>query len=158
MSLFFDSAQAFGCALGGKRVASHGAAEVFSFHATKIVNSAEGCCITTDDDDLAARMRNIRSSYGAGPPVSVPITTNGRFSEAQAALGLLSLSRYNDHQGQNARLWDRYARWLSWIGESTSLPLPRSTSRTGNRSVASSMRNDSVFREMPFCASSRRSG
>ncbi len=115
MSLFFDSAQAFGCALGGKRVASHGAAEVFSFHATKIVNSAEGCCITTDDDDLAARMRNIRSSYGAGPPVSVPITTNGRFSEAQAALGLLSLSRYNDHQGQNARLWDRYARGLSSI-------------------------------------------
>ncbi len=115
LPLVFDSAQAFGCALGGKRLAAHGAAEVFSFHATKIVNSAEGGCITTDDDDLARRLRNIRSSYGAGPPVSVPITTNGRFSEAQAAMGLLSLSRFDDNREQNARLWDRYASALRGV-------------------------------------------
>jgi dTDP-4-amino-4,6-dideoxygalactose transaminase len=115
LPVFFDSAQAFGCKTDGMPVGSFGAAEVFSFHATKIVNCAEGGCITTDDDDLAARMRNIRSSYGAGPPVAVPVTTNGRFSEAQAALGLLSLSTIDDHRAHNARLWERYANGLGSI-------------------------------------------
>jgi hypothetical protein len=45
--------------------------------------------IVTDDDDLAGRLRNIRSSYGAGRTVPVRRTANGRLSEAQAAMALL---------------------------------------------------------------------
>ena len=48
----------------------------------------EGACVCTDDDDLADRLRNIRSSYGAVRRVDVPLTGNGRMSEAQAALNL----------------------------------------------------------------------
>lgn len=48
-------------------------------------------CVTTDDDGLAARLRNIRSSYGAGPPVAVARTVNGRVSEIQAAMALHTL-------------------------------------------------------------------
>lgn len=47
-------------------------------------------CVLTGDDGLAARLRNIRSSYGAGPAVAVVRTANGRVSEAQAALALLA--------------------------------------------------------------------
>ena len=47
-------------------------------------------CVLTGDDVLAARLRNIRSSYGAGPAVPVARTANGRVSEAQAALALLT--------------------------------------------------------------------
>lgn len=50
-------------------------------------------CVVTSDGALAARLRNIRSSYGAGPPVAVVRTVNGRVSEAQAALALLELER-----------------------------------------------------------------
>ena len=46
-------------------------------------------CILTDDDHLAALLRNIRSSYGAGLPLPVLRTANGRMSEAQAAMALL---------------------------------------------------------------------
>lgn len=46
-------------------------------------------CLLTDDDALAAKLRNIRSSYGAGQPVPVLRTANGRVSEAQAAMALL---------------------------------------------------------------------
>ena len=48
-------------------------------------------CILTDDDAMAARLRNIRSSYGAGPPIPVLRTANGRVSEAQAAMAMLDL-------------------------------------------------------------------
>jgi dTDP-4-amino-4,6-dideoxygalactose transaminase len=109
LTLFFDSAQAFGCAADGFPLGRFGNVEVFSFHATKVLNAAEGGCVSTDDDDLAARLRNIRSSYGAGPPVPVPITANGRFSEAQAALTLLSLEDYPTNKERNRRLLDSYA-------------------------------------------------
>jgi hypothetical protein len=53
-------------------------------------DDAGAACILTDDDTNAARLRNIRSSYGAGPPpLPVARTANGRLSEAQAAMALL---------------------------------------------------------------------
>jgi hypothetical protein len=55
-------------------------------------DDAGAACILTDDDQLAARLRNMRSSYGAGPPVSVAKTANGRLSEAQAAMALVTLA------------------------------------------------------------------
>ena len=54
-------------------------------------DDAEAACLLTDDGALAARLRNIRSSYGAGHPVPVVRTANGRLSEVQAAMSLLSL-------------------------------------------------------------------
>jgi len=54
----------------------------------------EGAIVCTDDDSVAARLRNIRSSYGSGPHVTVPLTGNGRMSEAQAALALLELTPF----------------------------------------------------------------
>ena len=92
--LYYDSAHAFGCAVAGRAVGNFGSIEVFSFHATKVLSAAEGGCVCTNDDELAARLRNIRSSYGAGRPVHVSRTANGRMSEAQAAVALLSLDNF----------------------------------------------------------------
>jgi dTDP-4-amino-4,6-dideoxygalactose transaminase len=113
--LIFDSAQAVGVRFGGRRLGSFGAAEVFSFHATKIVNATEGGCVTTNDADLAARLRNIRSSYGAGPPVEVPVTANGRFSEAQAAIALMSLEDFPLNRERNLGQFARYRSALEGI-------------------------------------------
>jgi dTDP-4-amino-4,6-dideoxygalactose transaminase len=113
LTLFFDSAQAFGCAMNDTPLGRFGDLEVFSFHATKILNAAEGGCLTTEDDDLAARLRNIRSSYGAGPAVPVPITANGRFSEAQAALTLMSLEDYPANMERNRCQFEIYASGLA---------------------------------------------
>ena len=54
-------------------------------------DDAGAACLLTSDDTLAARLRSIRSSYGASNPVPVARTANGRLSEAQAAMALLSL-------------------------------------------------------------------
>jgi dTDP-4-amino-4,6-dideoxygalactose transaminase len=113
--LYFDSAHAFGCAVDSVPVGNFGSAEVFSFHATKILSATEGGCICTNDDDLAARLRNIRSSYGAGRPVSVVKTSNGRMSEAQAAIALMSLEDFPNNRSNNERLYRLYESQLKAI-------------------------------------------
>lgn len=95
VDVYYDSAHAFGCTIDGAPIGHFGRMEIFSFHATKVFSTTEGGCITTNDDTLAAQLRNIRSSYGAGPIVDVPLTSNGRFSEAQAAIGLLNLETFD---------------------------------------------------------------
>lgn len=115
IQLYFDSAHAFGCAVDGVSIANFGHAEVFSFHATKILSAAEGGCICTNDDELAARLRNIRSSYGAGKLVNVIKTANGRMSEAQAAIALMSLDDFPENQKKNEALYSLYEAQMQKI-------------------------------------------
>lgn len=56
------------------------------------VDSQGGLAILLHDAGLAAQLRNVRSSYGAGAPVSVGKTANGRISEAQCLLALSGLN------------------------------------------------------------------
>ena len=106
--LFFDSAHGFGCSFKGKPLGGFGKAEVFSFHATKVMSTGEGGCITTNDDDFAERLRNIRSSYGVRAHVQVRRTANGRMSEAQAAIGLMNLENIDAIVERNRRLHECY--------------------------------------------------
>lgn len=115
LHLFYDSAHAFGCKVNDTSMGQFGAAEVFSFHATKVFTSGEGGCVTTNDDDLAKRLRNIRSSYGSGPPVRVVKTSNGRMSEAQAAIGLVSLDNFSNIVARNEELFELYRNGLARI-------------------------------------------
>lgn len=108
LKLYFDSAHAFGCEVGNIRIGNFGSLEVFSFHATKILSATEGGCLCTNDDLLAARLRNIRSSYGAGKPVPVVKTSNGRMSEAQAAIALLSLEDFPQNRQNNESIYRIY--------------------------------------------------
>jgi len=55
--LLEDSAQAFGCRVGGKSVGTFGKAGIFSFGMAKNVNSFYGGMVVTDDDALAGSIR-----------------------------------------------------------------------------------------------------
>jgi dTDP-4-amino-4,6-dideoxygalactose transaminase len=113
--IYFDSAQAFGCEIGGRAVGSFGRLEVISFDSSQIVSAAEGAVISTDDDDLAAHIRNIRSNYGMGRPVSVGKTGNGRLSEAQAAIALMNLDDFPRLMTRNQSVFNAYAEQLADI-------------------------------------------
>ena len=115
LKLYFDSAHAFGCEVNHTKIGNFGGIEVFSFHATKILSATEGGCLCTNDDELAARLRNIRSSYGAGRPVSVVKTSNGRMSEAQAAIALMSLEDFPENRQKNESLFRAYETKLGRI-------------------------------------------
>lgn len=113
--VIWDSAQAFGCKINGHFLGIYGEAEVFSFHATKVLSCSEGGCITTNNSNLAERLRNIRSSYGTRSVISVSRTTNARMSEMQAAVGILSLDSYYQNVSHNIRIRMLYKQMIQMI-------------------------------------------
>lgn len=112
LRLFFDAAHAFGCEADGIKIGNFGDAEVFSFHQDNIINAAEGGCICTSDDGLAAKLRMMRSSAGAGELVAVTKTVNGRMSEAQCAIALLNLEDFGANRKHNEVLFNTYESLL----------------------------------------------
>jgi dTDP-4-amino-4,6-dideoxygalactose transaminase len=111
--LLFDAAQAFGCSDRGRMVGSFGAAEVFSFHATKVVNSFEGGAIVTDDHALADELRLLRNFGFSDYDEVVALGTNAKLTEAAAAMGLTSLESRERFFAANARNHDAYRAGLA---------------------------------------------
>ena len=87
-----DAAQAHAAELDGRRVGSFGTG-CFSLYATKNLTAAEGGVITTDDPDLADRLRRLRN-HGEGDRYdSAELGYNYRMTEIGAALALAQLPR-----------------------------------------------------------------
>lgn len=115
LRLYFDAAPAFGCTYGDTPIGGCGDAEVFSFHATKVVNSFEGGAIVTDDDELAERMRMVRN-FGFGRDGRVEVAgTNAKLSEAAAAMGLTSLDALDSTIAHNRGNYLAYREALAGI-------------------------------------------
>lgn len=112
LSLLFDAAHAFGCTHRGRPIGSFGSAEVFSFHATKFVNSLEGGAIVTNDDALAEQVRLMRNFGFAGYDKVVYIGTNGKMNEASAAMGLTNLDAIDTFLEVNRRNYRAYQKGL----------------------------------------------
>jgi dTDP-4-amino-4,6-dideoxygalactose transaminase len=115
LRLLFDAAHAFGCSHGGTLIGNNGDAEIFSFHATKFVNSFEGGAIVTNDGDLADNMRLMRNFGFAGYDKVLSIGTNGKMSEVSAAMGLTSLESLDAFVATNLRNYRRYAQNLARV-------------------------------------------
>lgn len=113
LALMFDAAHAFGCSHRGRMIGQYGQAEVFSFHATKMVNSFEGGAVVTNDDDLAERMRLMKNFGFAGLDEVVYIGTNGKMSEISAAMGITSLESMDIFVATNRCNYHAYLKCLS---------------------------------------------
>jgi dTDP-4-amino-4,6-dideoxygalactose transaminase len=84
-----DAARALGGGYRGTRIGKRGWCTVFSFHTQKNMTTlGEGGAITTDDDDLAARLRAIRQ-FGGG----FTWGTNYKMTKVQAVVGSVQLKR-----------------------------------------------------------------
>lgn len=115
LGLVFDAAHAFGCSQNGLMIGQFGNAEVFSFHATKFINSFEGGAIATNDDDLAAQARLMRNFGFSGHDNVVSIGTNGKMSEMSAAMGLTALESMDYFVDINYRNYCLYRQHLEGI-------------------------------------------
>jgi dTDP-4-amino-4,6-dideoxygalactose transaminase len=113
LTLMYDAAHAFGCTLGGNMIGNFGAAEVFSFHATKFFNSFEGGAIATNDDALAERIRLMRNFGFKGYDTVEHVGTNGKMTEASAAMGLTNLESLDDFLYANIQSYTLYQQFLS---------------------------------------------
>lgn len=124
-----DASHAAGATYRGYPVGSRFAdASVFSFHAVKIVTTAEGGIITTDDPALARRLRLYRShgmTRDADELERVPdgpwyyeqglLGYNYRMTELQAALGASQLTKIEAMQAERSARADRYDDLLAGL-------------------------------------------
>lgn len=115
LTLLFDAAHALGASHRGRMIGNFGDAEVFSFHATKFVNSFEGGAVATNDDEVAQRVLLMRNFGFAGYDNVVYVGTNGKMAEIAAAMGLTSLESIADFIDVNRRHHDTYRRSLAGI-------------------------------------------
>src|SRR6516225_6084960 len=94
-----DAAEAVGAQYKGRIIGSHGTCATFSFFGNKVITTGEGGMITTNDEELASRLRLLRGQ-GMDPhrrywfPV---IGYNYRMTNIVAAIGLAQLERVDVH-------------------------------------------------------------
>jgi dTDP-4-amino-4,6-dideoxygalactose transaminase len=112
LKLFFDAAHAFGCSYRGAMIGRFGEAEVFSFHATKFLNTFEGGAVVTNDDDLAKRIRLMQNFGFRGFDDVVTLGTNAKMSEVAAAMGLVGLESLDAFIARNRENHRRYRMLL----------------------------------------------
>jgi dTDP-4-amino-4,6-dideoxygalactose transaminase len=92
LAIIEDAAQAHGAAIGARQVGTFGTA-CFSFYATKNIITGEGGAITTDEDDIADRLRMLRSHGQRERYHHELLGYNYRLTDLQAAIGLAQLDR-----------------------------------------------------------------
>ena len=115
LKLLFDAAHAFGCSHHGRMVGNFGQAEVFSFHATKCINTFEGGAIVTNDDALAAKIRLMTNFGFGGTDKVIYIGTNGKMNEVSAAMGITSLDDLPLFVDVNRRNYYHYVKELTGV-------------------------------------------
>jgi dTDP-4-amino-4,6-dideoxygalactose transaminase len=129
--LIEDAACALGASRAAARCGSFGAASVISFHPRKVITTAEGGMVLTDDAGPAAKVRLLRNhgmDRREGKPEFVMPGFNMRMNEIQACLGLAQMQRIDEMIEARRRIACRYAEELGSIQE---IVLP--TEPAGNR-------------------------
>lgn len=110
-----DAARACGGGYKGTRIGKKGWMTVFSFHTQKNMTTlGEGGALTTDDLDLAARLRRIRQ-FGGGTEWG----TNYKMTKVQAAVGSVQLRRLPEMIARRRRIAHQRNKLLEGVPELT---------------------------------------
>jgi len=113
-----DAAQAHGASYDGDRAGSIGDVGCFSFYATKNITTGEGGIVTTDDDEIATKLRSLRNHGLANRDEHVELGYNYRMSDLNGAIGTAQVDRldtFNNRRREiSERLFDELDD-LDWI-------------------------------------------
>ncbi len=126
-SIIEDASHAAGAEyLGLPAGSAHADLSVFSFHAVKIVTTAEGGIVTTNSSTLARRLQLFRSHGMTREPAEMQEPAEGewfyeqqllgfnyRLTDLQAALGTSQLKRLDALHARRQQLAGRYSELLS---------------------------------------------
>ena len=116
LKLVFDAAHAFGCSYQGKMIGNFGHAEVFSFHATKFLNTFEGGAVVTNDDELAEELRYMKNFGFKSYDLVAYLGTNGKMNEVSAAMGLTMLEEMQNIIRLNDSHYQQYGALVNIPG------------------------------------------
>jgi len=126
-----DAACGFGSRYHGQHAGTQGTTGCFSFHPRKAITTGEGGMVTTQDDQLAEKIRRLRDHgaamsdlqrhLGARPYLLADHPDAGynqRMTDLQAALGSAQMDRATDIITERQRLASRYDQAfenLAWL-------------------------------------------
>jgi len=130
LTVIEDAAEAHGARVNGRPVGSLAHMGTFSFFGNKIVTTGEGGAVTTDDDELNARLRLLR---GQGMDSNKrywfsEIGFNYRMTNVAAAIGVAQLERIEQMLGRRREIAARYTELLAPVAGIT-LPVERPDAR-----------------------------
>lgn len=112
--LIEDAAEAHGAQYRGRRVGGLGDAAVFSFFGNKIITTGEGGMITTNNSELAAKLR-ILKGQGMDPNRRywfIEVGYNYRMTNVAAAIGLAQLEKIDWHLQRRQEIANWYKESL----------------------------------------------
>ena len=113
--LIEDAAEAHGATYHNKKVGSMGDAACFSFYANKIITTGEGGMVTTNNEELAAIIRNIRD-HAFSPERHFWHSYAGfnyRMTNMQAAIGYAQTEYFDDlieARIRNAQIYNQHLK------------------------------------------------
>ncbi|WP_307795913.1 DegT/DnrJ/EryC1/StrS aminotransferase family protein [Amycolatopsis sp. 195334CR] len=122
-----DAACAAGSTYLGHQVGAGAPLAAWSFHPRKLLTTGEGGMLTTDDAELAARLRRLREHgmsvsaadrHAAGTAIVeqyLETAFNYRMTDIQAAMGLVQLTRLEPLVAQRRSLAARYHELLAEV-------------------------------------------
>ena len=111
-----DAAQAHGARVRGRRVGALGDVTAWSFYPGKNLGAfGDGGGVTTDDDELADRIRVLRNYGSRVKYVNEVRGWNSRLDEIQAAVLREKLAALDEWNARRARLAERYGRELAGL-------------------------------------------
>jgi len=120
-----DAAHAHGATIDGQMAGSLGTAGSFSFYPTKIVNTAEGGMITTDDEDIYKLSLILREHGKTNPNFDIhsELGYNWRFSEFHALLGLQQMKKLPWMLSERRRLASIYDELIKEVHDVIAIEL-----------------------------------
>lgn len=122
-----DAACAIGSQYKGKRIGGHGNIACFSFHPRKVITTGEGGMITTNDDEIAKRLKRLRhhgmsiSDLERHKADKIIIETypeigyNYRMTDIQAAMGIVQMKKLPEILHKRREIANQYNQALSKI-------------------------------------------
>jgi perosamine synthetase len=127
LAIIEDAACAVGTTYDGASVGTLGDIACFSLHPRKVITTGEGGVVTTENKDLAQRVRQLRNHGATGPlPGSDPtrpyamgtfnaLGFNLRLSDIQSAVGIAQMAKLDALLAERRRLACRYSELLASV-------------------------------------------
>ncbi len=112
-----DCAQSFGARYRGKATGGFGSSAAFSFFPSKNLGCyGDGGMVTTDDDDIAARVRMLRNHGSSQQYHHDVIGFNSRLDELQAVILRIKLKHIDEYNRRRREVAETYNRLLDGSG------------------------------------------
>ncbi len=112
LKVIYDAAHAFGTEIDKVGIGNYGDITMYSFHATKLFNSAEGGALACNNEDLKKKIDLLKNFGIKNEEEVIEIGINGKMNELQSAMGLAVLAHVKEERQKREKLKETYKKYL----------------------------------------------